>query len=945
MNSTNKKYISVFLSSAILSSFAFFSPAFAESYSVVSVTPGADTDNVSVLEDILVTFNTEIDESLLTKENFSVTSEAEVPEYEIEKNGSGVEVKFNEALCYDTEYSLNIKNIAEKSVSFKTEDNPLTLLFEEDFSSAEALNKFTNTGKQSVGANVEGGAFKVGGHGAWNTGNGLGVYSIKGSEKWNDIIVTAEYKTEAWSSPILVFRQKGVDTTKEENQTLYGYFLTGGTYAAPASQGYSPNRIFLGWHNVGCNVDQGTEFSDPYTAGVGSGKWYGIKLTTKGNYQKAEHYDIGTGAILNSIERERTDFESGPVGFSAYYQATYYDNIKVFDNGFNFEVNNIKNTGDTISLIFNEDIDEASVSDDKVVVKKDGSIVDSEVEVVGDNMVNVKILDAEIDTVYEITVLKDIQSASDKTTMCSDKTFKIKTAEDGSALYPIELLKVTPEDGSENLDTYTDVSITFTSEPLRASIEENVIVTSENGEVPDRRIEIRGTTAYIRFLNELSAGATYNVEILPGIENHAGAKTNNGESVTFTTAKAEEDILFEADFSGCTTVPDTFIRKGTSHENNTYSIDGEALRIGGTGNWTVGNSPYAMICGSENWSDYKIIAEYRDRLYSAGVLAVRQQVDTSVETDPAVTNGYFVRSGQYEEKNGAMLEVYKDAGKLAASAEPTENADLVAFERTYRMEVEVIGSTIKAKTYDKVTGTLIQELEYTDSDNKYSKGAIGFGALWDFTYWDNIKVIDKGLSFKVSQKKNINGSFALEFSRKLDAESIDGNIIVTDKNGEKTATRITFDGENRVNVVIEEPVDENVYTVCVKKEISDTEGSCMSMDKSFDVTISLPYVVEELYISDESGKVDELSEGIVVNGVAKIKHRNSMDCTLVIIVYDETGAMYDIAFENKKLENDGTVMLKTDGITLPQSTDGYTASVFLIDSMKNISLLADSISI
>jgi len=529
--------------------------------------------------------------------------------------------------------------------------------------------------------------------------------------------------------------------------------------------------------------------------------------------------------------------------------------------------------------------------------------------------------------------------------MSMDKSFKIKTSEDGSDLSPIELLSVSPVDGAEDESIYSDPVITFTSEPIRESVEEHITVLSDDGEVPEYYIEVMGTNAYIRFKNELSNIATYTIMVEEGIKNHAGAVTTVSKTVSFTTESGSENILFEEDFTGAKEVPEGFIRKGTTHANNYYAIEGNSLKIGGTGNWTVGSSPYAVIRGSESWGDYKIIAEYKDRKYSAGVIAIRQQIDTTVETEPAATEGYFVRSGQYEDKNGAVLEVYKEPGVRAAAADATEYPEVVAYERTYRVEIEAVGPTIKAKTYDKLTNTLVQELEYTDADNKYPKGAIGFGALWDFTYWDNIKVIDKGLSFTTTQKKNVDGSFSMVFDREIDSESIVGNIIVTDVDGNELETKVALDGVDKVDVVINNPVDGSVYNVLVKKEISDVNGNGMTMDKEFDITISLPYVVEEIYIADENGETDTLEAGGKVKGIAKINHKEDLNYALVMIVYDDTGAMVDIAYSDGKAVGNGVTAIKTNDILLPEDVTKYEATVFLVDSMKNIKLLTGSVKI
>jgi len=117
------------------------------------------------------------------------------------------------------------------------------------------------------------------------------------------------------------------------------------------------------------------------------------------------------------------------------------------------------------------------------------------------------------------------------------------------------------------------------------------------------------------------------------------------------------------------------------------------------------------------------------------------------------------------------------------------------------------------------------------------------------------------------------------------------------------------------------------------------------MDKEFDITISLPYVVEEIYIADENGETDTLEAGGKVKGIAKINHKEDLNYALVMIVYDDTGAMVDIAYSDGKAVGNGVTAIKTNDILLPEDVTKYEATVFLVDSMKNIKLLTGSVKI
>lgn len=933
----------------------------AEDITVSAITPADDTTAVSVIEDISVTFSGEVDSTLLTKENFSVTSEGTVPDYEIQKNGNTVKLNFADEFDYDTDYTVTLKNVGEEqSFNFTTESNPLTTLFEEDFSTLTTItDRFTNTGRQSGNGHIfsidtTGKSLKISGYWSKSVGNGP-IATIKGSEDWVDYEVYGEFKNRPETLGVIGLRQT-VDTTTASNQTNDGYFISAGSYYSAIAD------------STGMTLDltkAKTSYLEPAFASasehpaVSDESFYGVTVSVDGNKIDASTTNLATGEVMNSISYTDADntYKKGALGFGALNTFSYWDNIKVTDKGLLFTPDEIKNTGSTITLNFNEAINEESVTNDKVTVKKGDEIVASAVEVADDKTVEIAIASPELDTEYSITVSKDILRTSDGLGMSTDKTFKVLTSENESDVeipevtIPVVLSETTPADGAEDISIFADPVLTFSTELDENSLSGKIAVTSESGSTPSFTVIKDGNNAVVKFEKELDYETTYTVVVNSGIQNIYGGVLSAGKSFSFTTERNEMLVLFEEDFNNITSLDGRFTNTG--EQDHRFKVEGSSLSIGEHHEWKIGQGPIATIKGSENWTDYEVYGEFKTRQYASGVIAFRQQVDTSSASDQT-GEGYFLRAGAYDRIyiDGVRTDantMHLDLSEFDTNMTPyayTDTYPTISNETMYGVTVKVEGSTINAYTTDIATGETLNTLSYTDAENKYTKGAVGFGTYYDFTYWDNIKVIDKGFRFTPEQMKNVSGSFSLNFTEDVNKETLAGNIIVTDEDGNELKTRVTLNGNNKVDVVIDDAENGKTYTVTVKSAVANTDGDTMANDKVFNVTVALPFEVEDLYIADADGEVTELTANGTVKGVAKVSHFNgTQNYTVVIAVYDETGAMYDVLFAEKKMTANGSVTIETPEIKLPENVTGYKASVFLMDSLKNIQPLTGKVSI
>lgn len=963
MKNISKKLISATLAATMVSSL-WGMGVMAEDIAVSTVTPANNASAVSVVKDISLNFNTELDDALLTTENFAVTSTGNVPKYEIEKSGNTVKLNFDSEFDYDTDYTLTLKNVGEeKSFKFTTEQDPVNVLFEEDFSTLTDLSeKFTNTGAGksqyggTYGIDSNGKTLKIGG--CWNKNVGGGVIAtVKGSESWVDYEVYGEFKQRTETLGIIGLRQT-VDTTTADNQTNDGYFVSAGSYYTSFTDS---TGMTLGLTKAKTNYGTPCFTTAADTPAVEDETFYGVNVSVIGNTINASTKNLKTGDVMNSFSYTDTDktYKKGALGFGALNTFTYWDNIKVVDKGLMFTADKVKNTGSTITLTFNEAIDEDSVSDGSVTIKKNGEAVASAVEVVNNKTIKAAILQPELDTEYAITVSKDIKRASDGMGMSNDKTFNILTSENEDDVeiptitVPIVLEKVTPADGAEAVSVFADPVISFQTELDENTLSGKIAVTRTNGgKVPGFTVVKDGKNAVVKFEKELDYETTYNVVVNTGIKNVYGGELSQGKKFSFTTERNEMDVLFEEDFSTLTDLSQRFTNTGDQTQHR-YSIEGNALIIGEHHEWAIGQGPIATIKGSENWSDYEVYAEFKTREYASGVIAFRQQVNTSTASDQT-EKGYFLRAGGYDGiyVNGERTEsnqMHLDLNAFDSNMTPyvyTDTYPEITDETYYGVTLNVEGNKIDAHTTDLATGKTLNTLSYTDTKNQYMKGAVGFGVYYGWTYWDNIKVMDKGFRFTPYQMKNVEGAFSIDFTDDVNKETLAENIVVTDKDGKTMKTRVTLNGTKKVDVVIVGAENEKEYNVTVKQAVASVNGKTMANDKTFSVTVKLPFEIEELYVADTNGKATSLTAEGKVKGIAKISHlEDKHDYTIVIAVYDETGAMYDVLFKEKNVSEAGTFTLETEEIKLPKDITGYKASVFLMDNLNNIKPLTGKVSI
>lgn len=181
----------------------------ADSFTVVSTSPGDGATNVSVLDDLTITFSSAVDSSTLTSDNIIITGGNAYFTVDMQSDTVAT-VMFDTALDYGTTYEVlltsnitdtNQNPLTETEFSFKTQENPITLLFEEDFEgdAQEALEKFEQiwtTMEEGESFEVANNALSITALGDTKAGDnweGRPVLQIKGSENWEDYEVEFDF--------------------------------------------------------------------------------------------------------------------------------------------------------------------------------------------------------------------------------------------------------------------------------------------------------------------------------------------------------------------------------------------------------------------------------------------------------------------------------------------------------------------------------------------------------------------------------------------------------------------------------------------------------------------------------------------------------------------------------------------------------------------------------
>jgi len=168
--------------------------------------------------------------------------------------------------------------------------------------------------------------------------------------------------------------------------------------------------------------------------------------------------------------------------------------------------------------------------------------------------------------------------------------------------------------------------------------------------------------------------------------------------------------------------------------------------------------------------------------------------------------------------------------------------------------------------------------------------------------------------FETSDKKN-DGTVILTFNEAVKADTVAGNIVVSDGKNTVTSTATVVD-DNKVMVKLANPVDGARYTVTVKKEVAkESNGFGMNNDKSFDIVIDSSKGVEDYVVTLENATV---TGGNLTVSYDVVNNKVEGGIDLVFASYDNSGKLLGVKVENIDV---ACTESKTGEITIPAGTE------------------------
>ena len=600
-------------------------------------------------------------------------------------------------------------------------------------------------------------------------------------------------------------------------------------------------------------------------------------------------------------------------------------------------------------LNFSEAIDEATVSDSKFTVTGENSnVVDSEVSFVDAAKGQVVLtLNGAENGIYNVKVDKSIATASG-TQMAADKNFTVSVYRQISDK-PISVL---PATGAEDVSVFEDVYVYYEM-PVTAEMISNVAVSVEPA--AEYTLVSAGNAMIIRFNDILESGTEYTVSC-------------NGIETVFKTAENNSDILYSEDFTddtvgampssmswygpestaGAATVKSSWL---SGSQNALHFADGANSKFATDYVTTYNAGPGRVaINGSENWSDIEIDYDFGVGIANTSIMsAVMFRMNEENEVYNGGAAEILVEPNGNTNKYRAILNSagVKDSARSAAWGAGEYStvysefpSDMLYYEK-FHMNVKVQGDGWVSTVTNNVTGEVLATAQ-KDAAGMPASGAVVFGANHGFNTFDNIVIRDIGFGCKPQQSKNIQNKVVLDFDEVLNPSTFSSDKIKVMRDGQEVSgvsSAITGTQGKQITVTIPNATD-GYYTVTVDKSIGNRKGITMAKDKSFEVLVSMPYSFESFNISD-------LAAGNSVTASVKVNHNSTsaQEYTFILAVYTREGFLYDVSYDTVTLSYPtDRYKLSAESDALPQDISGYTASVFVIDNLNNITPLSSKIT-
>ena len=329
------------------------------------------------------------------------------------------------------------------------------------------------------------------------------------------------------------------------------------------------------------------------------------------------------------------------------------------------------------------------------------------------------------------------------------------------------------------------------------------------------------------------------------------------------------------------------------------------------------------IAESDNWSDYRVIA------------------DIAVNTTQAYPALLFrMGSSQYSARllavnstvNGRFNE---DAtNQFAVATNPSGIAWPLNSFKTFDILAE--GNHIVWKLDNKV----LKDVEL----DTCMTGGVGFTNryLGKITI-DNIRVVDLGIGYTVDNVKNIdtkNGELNVTFDRAMNQNTFTkDNVFVKDSDGYVlTGVKVSVVDGTTMKILLPDYLEsKQTYTVILSSDISSEAGTKLSCDKSFTFVTDIDEIAVEnmkLYTADEE-VTDVIEKGKTYYASADITNNTNKnrDFTVVMAIY-KNDVLVKVVSESKTISK-GSDTITTKGYTL-KDEEGYSINVIMVDNLNNI---------
>lgn len=554
-------------------------------FTVTSTTPTDGAEMVSAIDDVVITFSNNVDKETVA-DGITVSGDET---YQLVTKKNKVMVIFDTELSYLTDYTVTLDEdlldvdgnaLTPYEFSFKTEYNPITTLFYEDFEDgANSLAKFSHAGEPVDGTegfyeitedpnDSTNHVLKMTKPSSWNSYYPI----IEGSQNWKwytadydlsfltfDSKVTTSRPKVNWiikagSNGILdsntqrdILEQYAVNTSysqilskRENSQGGYPYTDINEKEQTLLNQDYFPHLLAAaaGAPKINTLKDVTVEFT-------GAGSNSKISYTYNGTTNSALGYTIfdednstDTYKVLKQESSTYFTTQQGASGIYVSQGSAYIDNLVVTDTGYcpTF-VTSRKNIEDgVIKLNFPVGLNEISTGSAELIkVTANGVEVDRTITHTNTppRHLTITITDPQPYTEYEITVPQaTFKTGSPSTTvyqnLSNDKVFTVKTPYVDTAL---TVTGTTPAIGETDVAVASDVTINFSDAVNFDSLEGNITVDG----APAFEIEkVNDTTAKLVFAENLNYGKTYTVSISDAVTSAAGNEFA-GYTFNFTT--------------------------------------------------------------------------------------------------------------------------------------------------------------------------------------------------------------------------------------------------------------------------------------------------------------------------------------------------------------------------------------------------------------------------